>query len=265
MLPLRSRAHFFLSHLSSNSLHLTPCLAARNLKSCNGLRSYSSHPKISGIPEYLATCFSFWPNFLSLSEQRLLLTAALQRMDSLDSPRAQRKRSKLKPVHSDEIQDIFAPDALYDFAEGHFDGVIHHYREMHLTSWPGLTGLPEIIQRILSLCPSKDVQTHLLHLSSRGDILPHVDNVGASGSWILGVSLGDQRLLRMEAVDDSSRTEPFELLLPSGSVYLQRDHARYKYKHSILRVPGPGGGQQRLSVMLRVRPAFPLHRSVSDQ
>ena len=51
-------------------------------------------------------------------------------------------------------------------------------------------------------------------------IKPHVDNTEASGSWILGVSLGSLRGLRLENVEDSSDT--FEMTLPSGSVYIQR-------------------------------------------
>lgn len=94
---------------------------------------------------------------------------------------------------------------------------------MHLTAWPTdaqVPGLSPVLARLYALCPTKDVQTHLLHLASHGEILPHVDNLSSSGSWILGVSLGDQRTLRMAAVHDKSQL--FELPLPSGSVYLQK-------------------------------------------
>ena len=83
-----------------------------------------------------------------------------------------------------------------------------------------MPGLTPVLERLYGLCPTKEVQTHLLHLASHGVILPHVDNVGASGSWILGVSLGDERILRMESESDKSQS--FELPLPSGSVYFQR-------------------------------------------
>lgn len=93
---------------------------------------------------------------------------------------------------------------------------------MHLTSWPTelFPALSAVLERLYSLCPGTDTQTHLLHLSSHGEILPHVDNVSASGTWILGVSLGDERTLRMSGVDD--KRQEFELSLPSGSVYLQK-------------------------------------------
>lgn len=106
--------------------------------------------------------------------------------------------------------------------KGHFDGVIRHFREMHLSSWPveHFQGLTSVLDKLYTLCPTNDVLTHLLHLSSHGDILPHVDNLSASGSWILGVSLGDERILRMKDTDNEGKV--FSLALPSGSVYLQR-------------------------------------------
>lgn len=105
-------------------------------------------------------------------------------------------------------------------SQGHYDGVIHNFREMHLTSWPteDVPELSPILNRLHSLLPTQNTQTHLLHLGSNGEILPHIDNLGASGSWILGVSLGATRILRMNGRDNDS----FDVLLPSGSVYMQR-------------------------------------------
>jgi len=111
------------------------------------------------------------------------------------------------------------PDSL---TQGHYDGVIHHFREIHLSSWPldDFKGLKAAVERLHSLCPTKDIQTHLLHLASYGDILPHVDNISASGTWIIGVSLGDERILKMTEVEGEKRD--LYVALPSGSVYLQR-------------------------------------------
>ena len=139
--------------------------------------------------------------------------------------------------------ELFAPDDLYHFQEvslktlkagytsltvyasspqGHYDGVINHFREIHLSSWPldDFRGLEAAVERLHSLCPTKDIQTHLLHLASYGDIFPHVDNISASGTWIIGVSLGDERILKMTEVVGEKRE--FYVALPSGSVYLQR-------------------------------------------
>ena len=93
---------------------------------------------------------------------------------------------------------------------------------MHLTSWleQDVARLSSIISRINALIPKVPTQTHILHLGTDGEILPHVDNVDASGTWILGISLGAERILRMEHKEDPK--ECFDILLPSGSVYIQR-------------------------------------------
>jgi alkylated DNA repair protein alkB family protein 7 len=65
--------------------------------------------------------------------------------------------------------------------------------------------------------------THALHLSPTGRIDPHVDNVDASGSVIIGVSLGAERILRLErkGAENEGRAG-WEVLLNSGSVYVQK-------------------------------------------
>ena len=115
--------------------------------------------------------------------------------------------------------------------QGHFDGVIKRFRETHVSSWGNADSpaLSAIIDRLRTLYPSEsDTQIHVLHLASDGEILPHVDNVGASGSWILGVSLGATRVLRLEGTDDAAPRAPFDLPLPSGSVYMQRQVVQYE-------------------------------------
>jgi alkylated DNA repair protein alkB homolog 7 len=86
--------------------------------------------------------------------------------------------------------------------------------------------LKSALGRLETLYPNAGTtQTHLLHLASDGEILPHVDNIGASGSWILGVSLGSERVLRMESVENDMNETPacmFDVLLSSGSVYIQK-------------------------------------------
>ncbi|KDR81476.1 hypothetical protein GALMADRAFT_239435 [Galerina marginata CBS 339.88] len=212
--------------------------------------------------------FSFWPNYFSDTEQKTLLAASLHKLDQSETRRARRRRkeywdSKLQSLirlGAGSPASLFAPDDMYEFQEGHFDGVIHHFREMHLSSWPieQFQDLSAILIRLYSLCPTKDIQTHILHLASYGSILPHVDNVNSSGAWILGVSLGGERVLRMQKVPEGG--ENFSLNLPSGSVYLQRDQVRYNYLHSIARKSREGAvvdAEQRLSIMIRDQNAYP--------
>lgn len=111
--------------------------------------------------------------------------------------------------------------------QGHYDGVIRRYRETHVSSWAvdqvDSSSLSTILGRLRELHPGdRPTQTHVLHLASDGEILPHIDNTEASGSWIMGVSLGDERVLCMTPVEGFASAEPFEIPLPSGSVYLQK-------------------------------------------
>ena len=93
---------------------------------------------------------------------------------------------------------------------------------MHVTSWASedVDELNPLLTRLKGLVPDVKMQTHILHLSSLGEISPHIDNLDASGSWILGVSLGFPRVLRLEKADSPS--EFCDVLLPSGSIYVQR-------------------------------------------
>ncbi|EIW85430.1 hypothetical protein CONPUDRAFT_142000 [Coniophora puteana RWD-64-598 SS2] len=198
---------------------------------------------------HLPPDFTFLPGFLSLQEQRILLGVALQKLDSMENRRTRKRQKEYlaqkKKIESVEtLNDVFLPDEMYTFEEGHYDGVIRNYREMHVTSWPDdIPGLPNVLERLRELYPSPRTQTHALHLSSRGIILPHVDNISASGTWILGVSLGAERIMRLEEADNSGSS--YDIPLPSGSVYIQRDHIRFDYNHSIL------GAGPRVSIMVR--------------
>ncbi|KAJ7090287.1 hypothetical protein B0H15DRAFT_257502 [Mycena belliarum] len=211
--------------------------------------------------------FTFLPDFFSLAEQRILLAVALQKLDAMESIQNRRRRKAFlqtgrwasPPGAFGSIRDIFFPDEYYEFEEGHFDGVIKHFREMHLTTWPDVPELPSILSRLHSLFPPQDVQTHLLHLATHGEIQPHVDNLAASGTWILGVSLGAERLLHLQEQNQDGNS--YQILLPSGSVYIQRDSVRFDYKHSI---PINGAyqghkisGGQRVSIMIRDRLTAP--------
>jgi len=226
--------------MTNSSLWKTVSLLGRR----NTLRS------LSNISEGCPPGFVFWPGYFTNEEQRVLLEASLYKLDSLESRRARKKRRQYwdtnpsKLTGSTNLLEVFAPDELYEFEEarsyqlsflahsltaymhtqGHYDGVIHHFREMHLSSWPveEFKGLKPILGRLYSLCPTPAVQTHLLHLASHGYILPHVDNIESSGSWILGVSLGAERILRIQKADNSTEEAQYSIPLPSGSIYLQR-------------------------------------------
>ncbi|CAL1704994.1 unnamed protein product [Somion occarium] len=138
--------------------------------------------------------FIFHPDFFSEREQKILLSASLEKLDAVESRDFRRRRKEYRSKHSAQgdlvalrLEDIFLPDEYYCFEEGHYDGVIRNYREMHVSSWPeGYPELPGILARLDPLHPDEPTQSHIIHLASDGEILPHVDNTEASGSWILG-------------------------------------------------------------------------------
>ncbi|THH14618.1 hypothetical protein EW146_g5740 [Bondarzewia mesenterica] len=203
---------------------------------CRYLKSFSISASSAAATD-LPQDFAFFPKFFNLAEQRTLLRAALQKLDSTESRSVRRRRKELlssrlsqRPQTSESsIMDDFLPDDLYTFEEGHFDGVIKRFRETHVSSWGDLDteALQAVFNRLRALYPTKgDTQMHILHLASDGEILPHVDNIGASGSWILGVSLGSERILHLERAGPTdsaaSQINVVDLLLPSGSVYVQK-------------------------------------------
>ncbi|CAE7133510.1 unnamed protein product [Rhizoctonia solani] len=221
--------------------------------------------------------FIIYPSFLSADEQKILLTSSLAKLGG----KRRRRRPAIEtttpelPVYPSwraaayTWADIFGADKDYEFEEGHFDGVIRDYREITVSSWPDSSPpeLSHILLRLYGLIDSSNnppspglttppnIQTHILHLASTGEILPHVDNVEASGSVIAGVSLGNTRVLRLSQSITSSEDASFDVLLESGSVYIQRDNVRYKWKHEIPNISEfqgrRVGGGQRVSIMLR--------------
>jgi alkylated DNA repair protein alkB homolog 7 len=82
-------------------------------------RTFSASPN-SDVVSYTRD-FTLWPSFLSLSEQGVLLTAALQKLDFTDSTQTRRKRRKLcgstpaLSVDTNSLQDLFFPEEYYDF------------------------------------------------------------------------------------------------------------------------------------------------------
>ncbi|OCF75219.1 hypothetical protein I204_04072 [Kwoniella mangroviensis CBS 8886] len=223
--------------------------------------------------------FLFWPDFFSIEECKTLVDMALWKLDRVDSSLKRRRKGKQTSEPNegaDELQKLF--DREYGFEKGHYDSVIHHYRETLLSTLPPnpssnlistlsklYTLLPEIstsMSKSTSIPPEGTI-THLLHLSPKGEILPHVDNLEASGKYICGVSLGGERILRLRA--KGKKEDGWDVRLNSGSVYLQRDSIRYKYEHSILPYSSEGtvwDGEDlnhghRISIMIRDTPTKP--------
>ncbi|RXK42544.1 hypothetical protein M231_00098 [Tremella mesenterica] len=157
---------------------------------------------------------------------------ALWKLDRADSSRRRKGRARAiaheeHPDGLEGLQDLFTGE--YGFETGHYDSVIHDYRETLMSSLPQSVspGLSSSLTRLYALVapsasqsslPPAGTLTHLLHLAPSGQILPHVDNLEASGRLILGLSLGAERILRLQ----KGLEEGWDVRLPSGSVYVQK-------------------------------------------
>ena len=123
--------------------------------------------------------------------------------------------------------------------QGHYDSVIHDYRETTISSLPPLGSYPDmpaLLNRAFALLPGQPTMQgdtlppetipHLLHLAPSGRILPHVDNLEASGKVIMGICLGSDRILRLQKPGGG---DGWEVLLQNGTVYLQKWAAEYRH------------------------------------
>ncbi|ORX34115.1 hypothetical protein BD324DRAFT_636673 [Kockovaella imperatae] len=265
-------------------------------KRCRHLRCYSisSGPASSPTllvrpfgnpdPDILQSDFTLLPHFYTAAETRQLLAAALWKLDRGDSTRRRRSgpshpQAQLphtSSANSPPLADLF--HGQYGFEPGHYDAVIHQYREslMSTLPTPSSSSYPDLITllhkayalllpdstSIANGTPPSNVITHLLHLSPEGQIKGHVDNLEASGGVISGICLGADRILRLSKGEAGSSEKGWDVLLQNGTVYLQRGRLRYEYEHSILPydstdsnwdgrplVPG-----HRVSVMIRDAP-----------
>ncbi|GAA6050871.1 hypothetical protein NBRC10513_004325 [Rhodotorula toruloides] len=231
-----------------------------------------------------------YPDYLSSAEQSLLLKHSLRLLDSPSRTTSAGRKRRREWVKANPSWDGrgFMADEAYAWEEGHFDGVIKQYREMLVREgmWEKVAegdeqaGLAEALEKVYSLLPPSEPTSqppspssslsppphlimHLLHLSSRGAIYPHVDNLEAFGRTIVGISLGGERIMRFKQVNEPHEgmikdgPREFEVLLEAGSAYVQAEPLRTHYTHEVLEKgewEGRAvGGTQRLSIMLRDR------------
>jgi alkylated DNA repair protein alkB family protein 7 len=249
-LPASQKAH----QLRLTPLPPTLSLSSHSLSPPSPLlrlpRSYTSGRR--ALPQG----FTFYPSFFSRPEQEVLLESALIALDKtgvgIRRVKGRRIKRRKEEVERDKVdkweglQGWFMHAGAYEFQEGHFDGVIKQYREALVKegSLPDLPGRespfgtsPDKLMERLEALFDGDEQgeeagrrtLHVLHLGEEGSIQGHVDSQIAMGETIVGVSLGAERVLLLEKDRKEEEEEgeegddgPIEVLLPSGSVYVQR-------------------------------------------
>lgn len=134
------------------------------------------------------------------------------------------------------------------FADGHMDGLIHHYKEFYRSfdsikeelaafhptdgklALSGLLKARSLADHYLPHIPVDD-RVHFLQLESNGFIRSHVDENRNASGLIGGLCLGSSRVMTLT----SSRFpgEKVELLLARRAFYAIIGRARYEWEHSV--------------------------------
>ena len=156
------------------------------------------------------------------------------------------------------------------YEDGHWDGVIHKFREVTKRTWsgPAMNALKRIkgMSRVITESDAQFLPPHVLDLAENGFIKPHVDSLIASGEIVAGLSLLSPSIMRLTPKKDSEKgtadrrsayPDVVLLQLRPRSFYVLSGKARYEYAHEIL--PGPvvwRGGEvsereRRISIILR--------------
>lgn len=110
--------------------------------------------------------FALFPDFLSLREQRVLLFAALQQLDSAESRQFRRQRKALaasRPSHTGcslAVKNLFLPDEYYQFEQVRLVPIT--LREYTLITVP--RGTMTKSSRTIARCMSLPGWTTILHL-----------------------------------------------------------------------------------------------------
>lgn len=173
------------------------CLVAADEKS-----SLNDWIDLNGNLDFPTHDFKLWPEFITEEEEGSLL-------EECD------RKFKGRP-----------------YEDAHFDDVIHLYRELQASRLHPSSLLCKIQTRLRSHIQSaigleeEKIQwkpLHVLDLSPRGHIGPHLDHVEYSGSLIAGLCLHSTAVMRFERADaqKGQGTKFVRVLLPQRCLYLQ--------------------------------------------
>lgn len=238
----------FLSQFRSTSHSTKPCYTLKD-KDCPYIIHNKSNTR--SLTNHNPLDFEFYPNFINPEEQTQWMEYLLLILNRNYPKRRNKSKTKSKIL----TKEGFEENDQYGFECGHFDTVIKDFREHEIRDLNSIS-IPSL-KRLIELFPSDNQSTlmaHILHLSETGRIDPHVDNPVASGPTILGLSLGGERVMHLFG-NEKDEGPVYKILLPPGSVYLQRNSVRYSLPHAIPEMDGfkgrEVGGTQRLSLMLR--------------
>lgn len=136
------------------------------------------------------------------------------------------------------------------FETGHFDHVISGYRETMKIMEPNEM---QVLKKCIDFVELKTnlkfkwMVPHILELNCNGYILPHIDNIKASGRIILACCLHESPIVFKHK--ENPKLE-FKIDCFPGSIYYQIDNFRNDFEHSI-----PNKSKiNRMSIILRDKP-----------
>eukprot|EP00038_Savillea_parva_P015116 m.218873 g.218873 ORF g.218873 m.218873 type:complete len:302 (-) comp30104_c0_seq1:163-1068(-) len=146
------------------------------------------------------------------------------------------------------------------YEQGHWDGAIVDYREFENRDWRNpdcqhiVSGLQQRIEVAVGKGPIPFLpRVHVIDLSDKGVINPHVDSVKFSGGLVAGLSLLCDAIMRFRPADTETGLPlpdhaPSDFVLAQNSLYVMKGKVRYNYTHEVL--PRQGDGR-RISMMMR--------------
>ncbi|XP_039281074.1 alpha-ketoglutarate-dependent dioxygenase alkB homolog 7, mitochondrial isoform X2 [Nilaparvata lugens] len=115
----------------------------------------------------------------------------------------------------------------------HFQA-IHGFRETERLQWNEQNTI--ILRRIRDIAFPDSDQTlghvHILDLSEKGHIKPHIDSVRFCGNTIAGLSLLSDSVMRL--AHEKNKDVFADVLLKRRSMYIMKDSVRYDFTHEIL-------------------------------
>lgn len=172
------------------------------------------------------------------------------------------------------------------FDDGHFDGVILHYRERTFAISALSTSSQAVMARAYRLFPEAPAagkhmdSIHAVELARHGEIRNHVDSVKFSGSIVCGISLLSDAIMRLTEEPADQRPgeatyhglcakdtvgvslgdrlrdgrpvpQQIDIRLPRRSLYMLHGESRYKWGHAILGESDQCPRERRISIILR--------------
>lgn len=173
------------------------------------------------------------PDFLTQQEHNALVSDSLMYLQARKNL-ADRSSESVDAVPREASQQ---QEGGTRYEEGHWDGVIHNYKEVAVPDTALTATYAAIAARVRSSFPSlpsigrPKPQVHVLELGHTGAIASHVDSVKFSGGIVAGVCLLSDCVMLLQHVQDPG--DVIRLFLPQRSLYMLTGPSRYNYGHSI--------------------------------